>query len=148
MKGYPNNPEATAGMIDKDGWLYTGDIGYIDNDGHIYIVDRVKELIKYKGYQVTPAESESILLSHPAIADATVIPSPDEEAGEVPKAFIVLESEISHDEILDFVALQVAPYKKIRRIETIDKIPKSISGKILRKNLVNQERERILAASI
>jgi len=147
MKGYLNNPEATAETIDEDGWLHTGDIGYIDSDAHLYIVDRVKELIKYKGYQVAPAELEAILLSHPSVADAAVIPSPDEEAGEVPKAFIVFKSEITQDEILGFVASRVAPYKKIRRIETIDKIPKSASGKILRKELVSLEKERIRAAN-
>lgn len=140
MKGYLNNPVATTEMLDDDGWLSTGDIGYMASDGHLYIVDRVKELIKYKGYQVAPAELEAIILSHPSVIDAAVIPSPDEEAGEVPKAYVVLKSEGSTDEILDFVAKQVAPYKKIRRIETIDRIPKSLSGKILRKDLVEREK--------
>lgn len=147
MKGYLNNPEATVEIIDKDGWLHTGDIGYIDKDAHLYIVDRVKELIKYKGYQVAPAELESILLSHPSVADAAVIPSLLIGAGEVPKAFLVLKSDITLDEISDFVASQVAPYKKIRRIEIIDKIPKSASGKILRKEFVSLERERIQVAN-
>lgn len=142
MKGYLNRAEATARTIDADGWLHTGDIGRVDEDGYFFIVDRVKELIKYKGFQVAPAELEAVLLSHPAIADAAVIPSPDEEAGEVPKAFVVLKSEITLDEIKNFVAKQVAPHKKIRLIEAIEQIPKSASGKILRRVLVEREREK------
>jgi acyl-CoA synthetase (AMP-forming)/AMP-acid ligase II len=142
MKGYLNRPEATAQTVDEEGWLHTGDIGYADEEGHFFIVDRAKELIKYKGFQVAPAELEAILLSHPAIADAAVIPLPDEEAGEIPKAFLVLKGEASEQEIKDFVAEQVAPYKKIRRIEFIEQIPKSPSGKILRRVLVQRERER------
>ncbi len=142
MKGYLNRPEATAQTVDAEGWLHTGDIGYADEEGHFFIVDRAKELIKYKGFQVAPAELEAILLSHPAIADAAVIPVPDEEAGEIPKAFIVLKGEASEEEIKAFVAEQVAPYKKIRRIEFIEQIPKSPSGKILRRVLVQRERER------
>lgn len=142
MKGYLNQPEATAHTIDTENWLHTGDIGYADEDGYFFIVDRVKELIKYKGFQVAPAELEGLLLSHPAIADAAVIPLPDDEAGEVPKAFIVLKGEVTAEEILDFVAAHVAPYKKIREVEFIDKIPKSLSGKILRRVLVQAEREK------
>jgi acyl-CoA synthetase (AMP-forming)/AMP-acid ligase II len=142
MKGYLNRPEATAQTVDAEGWLHTGDIGYADEEGHFFIVDRAKELIKYKGFQVAPAELEAILLSHPAIADAAVIPLPDEEAGEIPKAFVVLKGKASEQEIKDFVAGQVAPYKKIRRMEFIQQIPKSPSGKILRRVLVQRERER------
>ena len=94
MKGYLNNPEATAQTIDADGWLHTGDIGYADEDGHFFIVDRAKELIKYKGFQVPPAELEAVLLTHPCVADAAVIPYPDDEAGEVPKGIIVLKEPI------------------------------------------------------
>jgi acyl-CoA synthetase (AMP-forming)/AMP-acid ligase II len=142
MKGYLNKPEATAITIDEDGWLHTGDIGYADEDGYFYIVDRVKELIKYKGYQVAPAELEAVLLSHPAVADAAVIPCPDNQAGEIPKAFIVLKDAATIEELSSFVAERVAPYKKIREIEFIDQIPKSPSGKILRRVLIQREREK------
>jgi acyl-CoA synthetase (AMP-forming)/AMP-acid ligase II len=142
MKGYLNNPAATAVTIDEAGWLHTGDIGYVDDDGYFYIVDRVKELIKYKGFQVAPAELEALLLAHPAVADAAVIPSPDEEAGEVPKAFVVRKGEITADELIAWVAGQVAPHKKIRRVQFVDQVPKSLSGKILRRVLVEQERSQ------
>lgn len=142
MKGYLNRPDATAETIDAQHWLHTGDIGYADDDGHFYIVDRAKELIKYKGFQVPPAELEAVLLTHPNVADAAVIPCPDDEAGEVPKAFVVLKGEATPKEIMDFVAVRVAPHKKIRSVEFIDKIPKSASGKILRRVLVQTERER------
>jgi acyl-CoA synthetase (AMP-forming)/AMP-acid ligase II len=135
MRGYLNNPETTAATIDADGWLHTGDIGYADEDGFFFLVDRLKELIKYKGYQVAPAELEALLVAHPAISDAAVVPSPDEEAGEVPKAFVVTTEEVSADEIMDYIAARVAAYKKIRQVEFIDEIPKSASGKILRRFL-------------
>jgi acyl-CoA synthetase (AMP-forming)/AMP-acid ligase II len=143
MTGYLNNPEATAAMLDADGWLRTGDIGSVDSDGYLHVVDRLKELIKYKGYQVAPAELEGLLLTHPAVADAAVIPCPDAEAGEVPKALVVLKSPVSPDELMAFVNGQVAPYKKIRQLEVVNQIPKSPSGKILRRVLVEQERTRI-----
>jgi acyl-CoA synthetase (AMP-forming)/AMP-acid ligase II len=142
MKGYLNRPEATAETIDTEMWLHTGDIGYADDDGHFFIVDRAKELIKYKGFQVPPAELEALLLSHPHVADCAVIPCPDDEAGEVPKAFVVLKGEASAQELMTFVAARVAPHKKIRSVEFIDQIPKSASGKILRRVLVQAERER------
>lgn len=142
MQGYLNRPEATRAVIDPDGWFRTGDIGYADEEGYFYIVDRLKELIKYKGMQVAPAELEAVLLTHPAVADAAVIPSPDEEAGEVPKAFVVLRGEATASELMAFVAKQVAPYKKVRRLEFIDQIPKSASGKILRRVLVERERAK------
>jgi acyl-CoA synthetase (AMP-forming)/AMP-acid ligase II len=142
MKGYLNNLEATARTIDTDGWLHTGDVGYADEDGHFYIVDRVKELIKYKGFQVAPAELEAILLTHPAVADAAVIPYPDDEAGEVPKAFVVLKGESTPETLMDFVAARVAPHKKIRVLEFIDQIPKSASGKILRRVLKERDKTK------
>jgi acyl-CoA synthetase (AMP-forming)/AMP-acid ligase II len=104
MKGYLNNAEATAATIDEEGWFHSGDIGYVDDDGYFYIVDRLKELIKYKAYQVAPAELEALLLTHPAIADAAVIPSPSEEAGEIPMAFVVLKGKITPEEIMEWVA--------------------------------------------
>jgi acyl-CoA synthetase (AMP-forming)/AMP-acid ligase II len=145
MKGYLNNLEATARTVDPDGWLHTGDIGYADEDGHFFVVDRMKELIKYKGFQVAPAELEAVLLSHPAIADAAVIPCADEEAGEVPKAFVVLIGEASAEEIRDFVAERLAPHKRIRFVEFIPQIPRSAAGKILRRVLVEQERAKARA---
>jgi acyl-CoA synthetase (AMP-forming)/AMP-acid ligase II len=145
MKGYLNNPEATARTIDADGWLHTGDLGYADEDGWLTVVDRLKELIKYKGYQVAPAELEAVLLAHPAVADAAVIPSPDDEAGEVPKAFVVLKSDATAEELMAFVAERVAPYKKVRRVEFVELIPKSASGKILRRVLVERERSNVLS---
>ena len=145
MRGYLNNPEATAATLDADGWLHTGDIGHVDGDGYFTIVDRLKELIKYKGFQVAPAELEALLCAHPAVADAAVIPVPDDECGEVPKAFVVLKGETSPAALIAYVAEHVAPYKKIRVIEVIDAIPKSPSGKILRRLL--KERERAATVS-
>ncbi len=142
MKGYLNNPEATAAALDSEGWLRTGDVGYVDEDGYFYIVDRIKEMIKYKGWQVAPAELEAILLSHPAVADAAVIPSPDPEAGEVPKAFVVKKAEVTEEELMAFVAERVAAYKKIRKVEFVEQIPKTLSGKILRRVLIEQERKK------
>ncbi len=135
MKGYLNRPDATAAMIDADGWLHTGDVGYADANGRFYVVDRVKELIKYKGLQIAPAELEALLLTHPCIADAAVIPIADEEAGQVPKAFVVLRTETTPEDIHAYVAARVAPYKKLRFVEVTDVIPKSPSGKILRRVL-------------
>lgn len=142
MQGYLNNPEATAQTIDSDGWLHTGDIGYFDEDGHFFIVDRAKELIKYKGFQVPPAELEAVLLTHPSVADAAVIPYPDEEAGEVPKGIVVLREAADPETIMQFVAERVAPHKRIRHLEFVDKIPKSPSGKILRRVLVELDRAK------
>jgi 4-coumarate--CoA ligase len=140
MAGYLNNDAATKGTIDDDGWLHTGDIGHVEEDGHWVIVDRLKELIKYKGFQVPPAELEALLLTHPAVADCAVIGVPDEEAGELPKAFIVLKpgAEATAADISDFVAGEVAHYKQVRIVEFVDEIPKSASGKILRRLLRDQ----------
>jgi len=139
MQGYLNAPEATAAMLDPDGWLHTGDLGRIDEHGYVYIVDRVKELIKYKGLQVAPAELEAVLLSHPEVADAAVVRSPDEEAGEVPKAFVVARSPVDPEELMAFVAERVAPHKKVRQVEFVDEIPKAASGKILRRVLMDRD---------
>jgi acyl-CoA synthetase (AMP-forming)/AMP-acid ligase II len=139
MQGYLNNPEATATTIDSDGWLRTGDIATVDQDGWFTVVGRIKEIIKYKGFQVFPAELEMLLMSHPDVIDAAVIAVEDATAGEIPKAFVVPTSDtIDTDAVLRHVAEQVAPYKRIRAIEVIDEIPKSQSGRILRRTL--QER--------
>jgi len=144
MKGYLNNPEATTASIDEEGWFKTGDIGLVDEDGSWYITDRLKELIKYKGFQVAPAEVEAVLLTHPAVADAAVIGIPDEEAGEVPKAFIVLKQghEASPEEIVAHVSEHLAHFKRPGEVEYLEEIPKSLSGKILRRLLRDRERER------
>lgn len=143
MKGYWNNESATKNTIDDDGWLHTGDIGHIDADGHLFIVDRLKELIKYKGFQVAPAELEALLLTHPQIADAAVIGLPDDEAGEIPAAYVVLKQ--GHDataaDIQRFVAENVASYKQVRKLTFVDAIPKSASGKILRRVLRDQAKQ-------
>ena len=144
MQGYFGQSGATAATIDREGWLRTGDIGYVDADGDFFIVDRTKELIKYKAFQVAPAELESVLLANPAIAEACVIGIADEEAGEVPKAYVVKKGEISADEVLAWVAARVAPFKKVRAVEFIDQLPKSPTGKLLRRVL--KERERAAAA--
>jgi acyl-CoA synthetase (AMP-forming)/AMP-acid ligase II len=140
MKGYLNNEAATKSTIDDDGWLHTGDIGHIDADGHLFVVDRLKELIKYKGFQVPPAELEALLLTHPQVADAAVIGLPDDDAGEIPVAFVVLKAgqDATAADIQTFVAENVASYKQIRKLTFVDAIPKSASGKILRRVLRDQ----------
>jgi acyl-CoA synthetase (AMP-forming)/AMP-acid ligase II len=141
MKGYLNNPEATAHTVDAEGWLRTGDIGIVDEDGYLEIVDRLKELIKVNGFQVAPAELEALLLKHPSIADAAVIPVKDDVAGEVPKAVVVLRAPLSAEEVMAFVEAHVAHYKRVRHVAFVDIIPKSPSGKILRRVLVQKDRE-------
>jgi acyl-coenzyme A synthetase/AMP-(fatty) acid ligase len=140
MRGYLGDAEATAATIDPDGWLHTGDVVIADREGWFTIVDRVKELIKYKGHQVAPAVLEAILLAHPAVADAAVIGQPDEEAGEIPTAVVVLRQPAADTgpigcELTAYVAARVAPHEKIRRVEFVTEIPKSPSGKILRRLL-------------
>ncbi|CAI9757355.1 unnamed protein product [Fraxinus pennsylvanica] len=139
MKGYAGDDGATNATIDSEGWLKTGDLCYFDSDGFLFIVDRLKELIKYKAYQVSPAELEHLLQSIPEIEDAAVIPYPDEEAGQIPMAYIVRKpgSNIPGAQIMDLIAKQVAPYKKIRRVAFINSIPKTPAGKVLRKELIN-----------
>jgi acyl-CoA synthetase (AMP-forming)/AMP-acid ligase II len=137
MAGYLGNDKATSETVDAEGFLHTGDLACVDSDGCVYIVDRLKELIKYKGYQVPPAELEALLLTHPGIADAAVVGVPDAEGEEIPKAFVVKQSgaELNEAEVMEFVAEHVAPYKKVRQVEFIDAVPKSGTGKILRKDL-------------
>ncbi|WP_294942708.1 AMP-binding protein [uncultured Microbacterium sp.] len=141
MLGYLNKPEATAETLDADGFLHTGDIAVYHDGGYFSIVDRVKELIKYKGYQIAPAELEALLLGHPKVMDAAVIGVLDDDKQEIPKAFIVPApgSGLTAEEVMGFVADNVAPHKKIRRVEFIESIPKSTSGKILRKDLRARE---------
>ena len=145
MLGYLENPEATAQTIDAEGWLHTGDIAIIDEDGHTFIVDRLKELIKVKGFQVAPAELEALLITNPRVADVAVIGIPDAESGEAVKAFIVAaptpegEAELDADAVKAFVSERVATYKQLAHVEFIDAIPKSASGKILRRELRDRE---------
>jgi acyl-CoA synthetase (AMP-forming)/AMP-acid ligase II len=142
MKGYWNNPAASADCLVEDGWLRTGDLGYFDEDGCVFLVDRLKELIKYKALQVAPAELEDVVQSHPAVLDAAVIGVPAGEVGEIPKAYVVLRegASLNADELMAFVAARVAPHKKVRDVEFIDTIPKSPSGKILRRLLKERAR--------
>ncbi|SEO30333.1 Acyl-CoA synthetase (AMP-forming)/AMP-acid ligase II [Actinacidiphila rubida] len=144
MKGYLGRPEETAAMIDEDGWLRTGDVGRVDADGWLHVVDRVKELIKYKGYQVPPAELEAVLLTHPDVADAAVIGVLDADGNEVPKAYVVPQprSALTAAEVIAHVASHVAPYKKVRSVEFTEAIPRASSGKILRRELRALEREK------
>ncbi|WNZ10678.1 4-coumarate--CoA ligase family protein [Streptomyces sp. 11x1] len=138
MKGYLGRPQATADMIDSDGWLATGDIGHVDADGWLYVVDRVKELIKYKGFQVAPAELEALLVTHPGIADAAVIGHYNDDGNEVPHAFVVRRPtarDLSEGEVMMYVAERVAPYKRVRHVTFIADVPRAASGKILRREL-------------
>lgn len=138
MKGYVNDPAATAATIDKDNWLHTGDVAYYDNDKFFFIVDRIKELIKYKAFQVAPAELEALLLTHPAVSDSAVIGLPDDEAGELPLAFVVLKNgkTATVKELQQFVADNVSPQKKLRGgVIFVDVIPRNPTGKILRRIL-------------
>ncbi|MGV9450160.1 4-coumarate--CoA ligase family protein [Streptomyces sp. NPDC003635] len=138
MKGYLGRPDATAALIDADGWLHTGDVGHVDSDGWLFVVDRVKELIKYKGFQVAPAELEALLLTHPGIADAAVIGVYDDNGNEVPRAYVVRQpsaGDLSEGEVMMYVAERVAPYKRIRQVAFIDGVPRAASGKILRREL-------------
>jgi acyl-CoA synthetase (AMP-forming)/AMP-acid ligase II len=141
MAGYLGNPEATAQTIDADGWLHTGDLGYFTADGNLFVVDRLKELIKVKGFQVPPAELEALLATHHAVADVAVIGRPDAEAGEVPVAYVVPRGTCDPDQLMAWTAERVAPYKRLRAVVCIDQIPRGQSGKILRRLLLEQERQ-------
>lgn len=140
MQGYLGAEEATREALDAEGWLHTGDVGHVNAEGRLHVTDRAKEFIKFKGYQVSPSELEAILTSHPSVADAAVVASPDSESGEIPKAFVVKSRPVAEAELLQFVAERVAPYKKIREVEFIDRIPKTPAGKILRRILTENER--------
>ncbi|HUF53148.1 MAG TPA: AMP-binding protein [Dehalococcoidia bacterium] len=149
MKGYWNNADATAETLPEPGWINTGDIVSVDDDGYVTILDRKKEMIKYKGYQIAPAELEALLMEHPKVRDSAVIPKRDAESGEVPKAFVLVAEgqELTADELMSFVEERVAPYKKVREIEFVDAIPKTPSGKILRRELIEQERAKMADTS-
>lgn len=145
MKGYLGRPAETDAMIDADGWLHTGDIGQVDADGWLHVVDRVKELIKYKGYQVAPADLEAVLLAHEGIADAAVIGVTDADGNEIPKAYVVRQrggagARLTEEDVIAYVAGRVAPYKKVRRVEFTDLVPRAATGKILRRELRARER--------
>ena len=142
MKGYHDNLQATRDTLTEDGWIRTGDIVSRDQDGYVWVLDRKKELIKYKGFQVPPAELEGLLIEHPAVADAAVIGKADEESGEIPKAYVVRVSgsELSSEALISYIAGKVATFKRIREVEFVDSIPKNPSGKILRRMLVDRER--------
>ena len=135
MRGYRGRPEATAATIDTDGWLHTGDLATVEAEGVVRITDRLKELIKVKGFQVAPAELEGLLCTHPSVADAAVVGVPDEAAGERPKAFVVARGAAMPDEVMTWVAERVAPHKRLCAVEVVDEIPKLPSGKILRRVL-------------
>ncbi|WP_046734042.1 4-coumarate--CoA ligase family protein [Streptomyces humi] len=145
MKGYLGRPDDTAAMIDSDGWLHTGDVGHADTDGWLFVVDRVKELIKYKGFQVAPAELEALLLTHPGIADAAVIGAYNEDGNEIPHAFVVRQptaGDLTENETMLYVAERVAPYKRVRKVTFITSVPRAASGKILRRELRDLARTR------
>jgi len=144
MQGYWKAPAETANAL-RDGWLYTGDIGHVDEEGYTYIVDRKKEMIKYKGFGIAPAELESLLMEHPAVLDSAVIGIPDDEAGELPKGYVVIRKgfeDVTAEDILTFANGKLAGYKKVHMIEFIPAIPKVASGKILRRELKDMEKAR------
>jgi acyl-CoA synthetase (AMP-forming)/AMP-acid ligase II len=143
MAGYLGRPDATAEILDADGWLHTGDLGHVDEDGNVFIVDRLKELIKVSAYQVAPAELEALLAGHPAVADAAVIPRPDATHGEVPVAVVAPRGEVDADELIAWVAERVAPHKRVRAVRLVDAIPRTPSGKLLRRLLIDQDRQRV-----
>jgi acyl-CoA synthetase (AMP-forming)/AMP-acid ligase II len=143
MAGYLRRPEATAATIDADGWLRTGDLGFVDTDGNVFVADRLKELIKVSAYQVAPAELEALLLTHPAVADAAVIGRPDATHGEIPVAVVVCRAPVDGAELLAFVAERVTPYKRLRAVRFAESLPRTPSGKLLRRAL----RDQVLATA-
>jgi acyl-CoA synthetase (AMP-forming)/AMP-acid ligase II len=141
--GYLDRPDATAQLIDADGWLHTGDVGWVDPDGFLHVVDRLKSLIKVNALQVAPAELEALLTTHPAVADAAVIARPDARAGEVPVAVVVPRAELDPEELIDWVAARVARHKRIRAVRLAKQIPRTPSGKILHRALVAEDRQPV-----
>ena len=143
FSGYRDNPEATAATLDADGWLHTGDLGEVDEDGYVTLTGRLKELIKVSGFQVAPAELEAVLTSHPAVADACVAGVPDEYSGERPKAWVVVSGPFDAGELYDYVEERVAPYKKLVSIEPVDELPRTMTGKLLRRVLLERDRTEV-----
>lgn len=149
MKGYLDDPAATSNCIRPDGWLHTGDIAHFDDQGWLYITDRLKELIKYKGLQVPPAELEAVILSMKDVKDAIVIPVPDAEAGELPRAYVVKQdgASLTAEAVAAYVSDHVAPYKRLRGgVFFVDAVPKSPSGKLLRRVMIDIDRQQAPAA--
>jgi len=146
MKGYWNRPEETSRTL-RDGWLYTGDVVTMDENGYFKIVDRKKDLIKYKGYSVYPRELEDVLYEHPAVKLCCVVGVPDPVTGEIPKAFVVLKDEyigkVSEEEIIEWVKERVAPYKRVRKVEFRRELPISAVGKVLRRVVREEELKKI-----
>ena len=132
MTGYLGQP---ADLIDADGWLHTGDFGHVDVDGNVFVVDRIKDLIKVNAYQVAPAELEAVLGGHPAVAESAVVGRPDERRGEVPIAFVVAREEVDGDALLAWVAERVAPYKRVHEVHFVEQLPRTPAGKLLRRAL-------------
>jgi len=140
MAGYRGRPDATAAMVDDDAWLHTGDLGLVDDDGQVFVVDRLKELIKVRAHQVAPAELEALLATHPAVADVAVIGRPDADHGEVPVAVVVARTAIDGAELMAWVAERVAPYKRVRAVRFTDGLPRTPAGKLLRRLIVAADR--------
>ena len=135
MRGYLRQP---ADLIDGDGWVHTGDLGHVDADGNVFVVDRLKELIKVNAHQVAPAELEAVLAGHPAVAESAVVGRPDERRGEVPVAFVVARGEVDGDELMAWVAERVAPHKRLHDVTFVERLPRTPAGKLLRRLLKAQ----------
>ncbi|TFV52843.1 class I adenylate-forming enzyme family protein [Blastococcus sp. TF02A-35] len=148
MRGYAHRPEATAEVIDADGWFHSGDVGILDEDGYLSIVDRTKDMLLYKGYNVFPRELEEILFGVPGVAGAAVVGRPDEEAGELPIAYVVRKDDdtgaaLTAESVMAAVNDKVTPYKRLRDVRFIDAIPVSAAGKVLKRELAAREREAV-----
>jgi acyl-CoA synthetase (AMP-forming)/AMP-acid ligase II len=137
MAGYLGRPDATAAAF-HHGWLRTGDLVRIDDEGNVFVVDRLKELIKVNANQVAPAELEALLLTHPSVADAAVVGRPDDACGEVPVACVVVRQELAEADLLAWVAERVAPYKRLAAMHTVDELPRTPAGKLLRRRLLDR----------